>query len=118
MALNKSKEGISTGTTLTIIGSIGILSGVFLLFKDYPDDKYPEQDEMRKKSEGALLALVSLPPEIIGISLIKKNRLIKSEIERFIKMEMQIGFCITAKEQLYKGPVFCYLPGVSINLRF
>ena len=68
MALKKSKEGITAVTTFTIIGSVGIAAGAILFFKDCPDDKFPEQAEMGYKFTGVLLALASLPPEIVGIT--------------------------------------------------
>lgn len=119
LALNKSQDGIKTGTTLLVIGSIGILTGAYLFLKDYPDEKYPDQAEMGKKFEGGIIALISLPPEIIGLAILKKNCSYKSEIEKFINnMEMQIGLCITSEEQLFEGPAVYFLPGVSINIRF
>lgn len=118
-ALKKSKDGVTTGTTLTIIGSLGIISGLFLFLKDYPDDKYPEQTEMGKKFTGALLALVSIPTEIVGISLLKKNCLRKSEIEKFIdNFEMNLVITRHNETSPLNEPVFDIVPGVSLTIRF
>ena len=119
MALNKSKENLTIGIGLTIIGSLGIAGGVFLTLKDYPDDKYPEQAEMGKKFTGVLLTLVSIPPEIIGISVIKKNRLRKSEIEKYMN-SLEMNLVITGHNGGYleKEKNIDLVPGLSLTFRF
>ncbi|OFY68119.1 MAG: hypothetical protein A2Y71_16155 [Bacteroidetes bacterium RBG_13_42_15] len=119
MALKKSQDGISTGITLSVISSIGIISGIYLLIKDYQDEKYPDQAEMGKKFEGALLALVSIPPEIIGLVILNKNRSRRSEIEKYIINNMGIKFGLKIpEEQIVTDPVFGFQPGLTITFRF
>ena len=119
LALKKSKDGVTTGIILTAIGSTGIIIGAFLFLKDYPDEKYPDQAEIGKKFQGIPLALVSIPPEVIGLSLLKKNRLRKSEIERFIiNMEMKIGLINSSAEQVFAGSSGNFFPCFSFTIGF
>jgi len=119
MALKKSKDGISTGITLSVIGAIGIISGGYLFLKDYPDEKYPDQAEIGKQFEGGLLFLVSVPPEIIGLVILNKNRSRKLEIEKFMNnAEIKIGLISYPEEQEFSDPIYSYLPGFSITFRF
>jgi hypothetical protein len=119
MALKKSKDGVTAGTTLSVIGAIGIVSGTFLFLKDYPDEKYPDQAEMGKKFEGMGLALICVPPEIIGLVVLKKNRSRMREIEKFINStEMKIGLRITPEEQVSADPTCGFLPCFSVSFRF
>jgi hypothetical protein len=92
MALTKSRDGLNTGITLSIVSAIGIVSGLYLFDKDYPDNKYPEQAEIGKKFAGLGLALISVPTEIIGLVILNNNRLRHLEIENFNNhTEMKIG---------------------------
>jgi hypothetical protein len=118
-ALKKSKDGVTTGIILTAFGSIGIITGACLFLKDYPDEKYPDQAEIGKKSQGIILALVSIPPEVIGLSLLKENRLRKSEIERFIiNMEMKIVLINSPAEQVFAGSSGNFFPCFSFTIGF
>jgi hypothetical protein len=74
---------------------------------------------MGKKFEGALLALVSIPPEIIGLVILNKNRSRRSEIEKYIINNMGIKFGLKIREeQIVTDPVFGFQPGFTITFRF
>jgi glucose uptake protein GlcU len=119
MAVKKSKDGVATGITLSVIGAIGIISGGYLFLKDYPDEKYPDQAEIGKKYEGVLLVLVSVPIEIIGLVVLKKNQSRKLEIEEFINnTEIKIGLINAVGEQVFAGSSGDFCPGFSVTIQF
>ena len=119
MALKKAKGGVATGITFSVIGAIGIVSGIHLFTKDYPDDEYPDQAEMGKQFEGLGLALISIPPEIIGLVILKKKRSRIAEIEKVLNNpEIKIGLFNCPSRGVFSHPAGYISSGFSIIWRF
>jgi len=119
LASQKTNDNIVGATTISILGGIGFISGMFLLLKDYPDEKYPDQAEMGPKFAGAALALISVPSEIIGLIVLNKNKLRRSEINKFLKItDIKAGFIIYPQGQSSENQGFCYLTFYSFVFRF
>jgi hypothetical protein len=119
IVLKKAKGRVATGITLSAVSTIGIISGIYLFRKDYPDDVYPDQAEMGKQFEGLGLALISIPLEIAGLVMMKKNRSVIMKIkEGFNNTEIQLGLFKYPSGIVSNSSFGSTIPGFSVTFRF
>lgn len=119
MVLKKAKGRVAIGITLSAVSTIGIISGIYLFRKDYPDDVYPDQAEIGKQFEGLGLALISIPPEIVGQVILSKNHSLTKKIKGVlnnteVKLEL-FNYSAGMGINISSGST---IPGFSITFRF
>lgn len=117
--LKKAKGRVAVGTILSTVSAIGIISGIYLFRKDYPDDLYPDQAEIGKQVEGLGLALISIPPEIVGLVILFKNRSLATKIKGVLNnTEVKLELFNYPAEMNITGLSGDSFPGFSITFRF
>ena len=105
LALANCKAGLVFGTIFAIPATIGIITGLIMMTSDYPEPT-------AKQFEGFAYLVLSLPPEILGLTLlgVYSSRL-KSIKEVLKNTEIKVVLINYPSER-------CVVPGFSVKFRF
>lgn len=112
LALVNCKTGLVFGAVFAIPATIGIIGGLIMLTSDHPEPT-------AKDFEGFAYLVLSLPPEILGLTLlgVYSSRL-KSIKEVLKNTEIKIGVINYPPERLFPFSERVIMPGISIKFRF
>jgi len=111
-ALTKSKTGLVFGAVLAIPATVGIISGLILMQAPFPES-------MGKSFAGIAYIILSIPLEILGVTLLGVYSSRLKSIKGTLKStEMKIGFINYPAGKVIAGSVTDFSPGFSITFRF
>ena len=111
-AASNSKAGLTFGFIFSVPATIGIVSGLIMMQAPYPES-------MGKAFAGLSWIIISIPPEILGLTLlgIYSSRL-KSINAVLKKTEIDIGIINYPSGRQITGSPGGSFPGFSITYRF
>jgi len=105
LALANCKAGLVFGTIFSIPATIGIISGLIMMTSDYPDPT-------AKQFEGFAYLVLSLPPEILGLTLLGVYSSRLKSIKGVLKnTEVKVVLINYPSERFV-------VPGFSVKFRF
>jgi hypothetical protein len=111
-AASNSKAGLAFGFIFSVPATIGIVSGLVMMQAPYPES-------LGKAFAGLAWIIISVPPEILGLTLLGIHSSRLKSINAVLKnTEIDMGIINYPSGKELNGPVGSTLPGFSITYRF
>jgi len=113
-ALDRAKDGMSSGAVISAISGIGIVGGIIMATRNSP---YP--GDIEGNVTGLLLLAVSIPFEITGLIVWGTNKTRAKNINEVLRNpDLKLGLVNYQTGNMFSGYQGSVLPCLSLTIHF